>query len=68
MFVDEWTSAKESPAIILSTIQSVAMATMLTITGRVNKRAPFRSHLTITMCFFLSSCVNSYIDDNATHL
>ena len=27
------------------------------------------SHLTTTttMCFFLSSCVNSYIDDNATH-
>ena len=27
-----------------------------------------RPHLTTTMCFFLLSCVNSYIDDNATHL
>ena len=25
------------------------------------------SHLARTMCFFLSSCANRYIDDNATH-
>ena len=25
-----------------------------------------RSHLATTMCFFMSSCTNSYIDDNAT--
>ena len=26
------------------------------------------SHLMTTMCFFLSSCANSYIGDNATYL
>ena len=29
---------------------------------------PVRLHLTTMMCFFLSSCANSYIGDNTAHL
>ena len=61
---------------LVSTRCSVYWATSLycpgiqTLQFHAKKTQAFRlrSHMTTTMWFFLSSCANSYIGDNATHL